>query len=374
MIRNVLALGALAAVVSGCGYHDCDEPGAICTVAGTGRGGLGLDGMVATEADLYWPSDLTVGPDGNPWILDWNNHRIVTVDLSAEEPTLDVITGNAMVGDGPFDVPLEDALWNHPTNILFEDGGTFLFAAWHNSRVIRIDPVGGTIEHIAGNGQRTFNGDGGPALLAAFDLPVGLAYGEDGRLYVADQANQRVRCIEVDQTIGTVVGNGNPTYAGDGGAALEASLQSQVSQNADPGGRIAIDGTTMYIADTLNNRIRIVDMVTWTIDTYAGDGSEGGPETGDALTSGLYWPRDVEIGPDGSVYVADSENHCVRRIFDGEIETVAGICGVPDVGKDNRLATDSNLVRPLGIDVGPDGALWIADSWTHRIRRVAPLE
>ena len=131
---------------------------------------------------------------------------------------------------------------------------------------------------------------------------------------------------------------------------------------------------TRYIADTLNNRIRVVDMVTWTIDTLAGDGSEGGPETGDALTSGLYWPRDIAVGPDGSVYVADSENHCVRRIFDGEIETVAGICGEPGMGKDNRLGTDSNLVRPLGLDVGPDGAVWIADSWTHRIRRVAPLE
>lgn len=361
----------LAMFLIGCGA-DCDAAGTICTVVGTGVGGLGAEGAPADETNLYWPSDLTIGPDGAAWILDWNNHRIVRVDVGAEEPLLEAISGGGMVGDGPFDVPVQDALWNHPTNLIFEPDGSFLFAAWHNSRVMRIDVAADTITHIAGNGARMFAGDGGPALDAAFDLPVAIARGTDGRLYIADQANQRIRCMDADGTVQTVVGTGERGFSGDGGPALSASLQAQVSQNADPGGRIAIDGTRMYVADTLNNRVRVVDMATWTIDTLAGDGSEGGPETGDALTSGLFWPRDVAVGPDGAVFVADTENHCVRRVQDGAIETVAGVCGEEGFNGDHKAADRALLARPLGIEVDPDGALWIADSWNHRVRRVAP--
>lgn len=359
----------IIAILFGCAA-DCDSPGTICTIVGTGTAGLGLEGTPADEANLYWPSDLTIGPDGAAWILDWNNHRIVRVD--PDEGVLHVVSGNAMVGDGPYDGHVADALWNHPTNLFFDTEHSFVMAAWHNSRIVRLDLEADTIEILAGNGARDYYGDGGSALDAAFDLPAGVAPGSDGRLYVADQANQRVRCIDGDGVIQTVVGSGDVGFAGDGGPALAASLSAEVSQNADPGGRVAIDGETMYIADTLNNRVRVVDMASWTIDTLAGDGSNGGPETGDARTSGLFFPRDVAVGPDGAVYIADSENHCVRRVQDGAITTVAGVCGEEGFRGDGRAAERSLLARPLGIAVGDDGALWIADSWNHRIRRVAP--
>jgi hypothetical protein len=371
--RILLALPVV--LVAACDpERNCDEPGVICTIVGNGETGLANEGDAAMDARLYWPSDVTIGPDGNPWVLDWNNHRIITFQPDADgESHLVRITGNALVGDGPFDVPATDAYWNHPTNLVFKPDGTFVFAAWHNSRVIGVDPVANTLDMLAGNGGRAFSGDGGPATEAGFDLPVAVQYDDDGKLYVADQANWRIRCIDVDGTITTVVGNGEQAFGGDGGPALEASLNNERSQNAEPAGRIAIANGMMYIADTSNERIRVVDMTTWTIDTFAGTGEMGtGADGDDALSTGFHAPRDVAVGPDGAVYVADTDNSCVKKIADGEVTVVAGTCGEEGFDGDGHEATTALLDHPLGLDVTADGAVWIADTYNQRIRRITP--
>lgn len=363
----------LVLLLLGCNPDRCDEPGAICTVMGTDAAGQARDGTCADQSPLYWPSDVTIAPNGEPWVLDWNNHRILALPEGDECTVVDVVSGTTLTGDGPIGGPASTARWNHPTNLVLRPDGTLVFAAWHQSRVVGIDPEADTTWLVAGNGERAFTGDGGPAVDAAFDLPVGIAYGDDGRLYVADQANQRVRCVDEDGTVATVIGDGEPTYDGDGGHALDASLHSDTSQNAEPGGRITIDGQVMYIADTLNMRVRVVDMDTWTIDTFAGDG-EPWNESDDPLEASLFWPRDVAVGPDGAVYIADSEHHCVRVVRDGTIGTAAGVCGEQGFDGDEGPGTEALLSRPYGIDVGPDGALWIADTFNHRLRRVAPWE
>ena len=371
---------AVAALVllSACKQDHCADPGAICTYMGTGLAALSSPGMCREDAVLYWPSDLTIGPDGQPYVLDWNNHRIITVvpGSGGDCDTVQPVTGNAIVGDGPAG-PAMDASWNHPTNIAFlpNDDTKFVFAAWHDSRVVEVDLAADTVAYVAGTGSRDFFGDGGPALSAKFDLPSSVQWGDDDTLYISDQANQRVRHVKADGNIETVVGDGTPGFLGDGGPALQAELQNEISQSADPAGRIAIDGTTMYIADTSNERVRVVDMTTWTIDTFAGSGEQGyGGDGGDALAAKLNAPRDVEVASNGDVYIADTGNSCVRVVHaaDHTIDTVAGTCGKKDFAGDNGPAVDSELNLPLGIELGPDGTLYIADSFNQRIRVVTP--
>lgn len=356
----------LLLLLLGCGTP-CDEPGTICTVAGTRIGGLGSDGGLALEEPLYWPADVTVAPDGQPWIVDWNNHRILRMEGLPGDFVVREVTGHGLTGDGPVDGPLKTARWNHPSDLVFREDGVAIMSGWHTGRVLGLDLANDRIEHIAGTGARAYAGDGGPAVEADFDLPSSADFGPDGLLYISDQANQRIRCIDETGTIVAVVGNGERGYSGDGGPALEARIRSEVSQNADPGGKIAIHEHRMYIADTLNNAIRVVDMDAWTIETLVGPGTVGP----DGLA--LFWPRDVEVGPDGRVYIADTQNNCIRRLVDDQLETVAGVCGEIGFDGEGGPATEALLDRPLGIDVGPDGSLWIADSWNHVVRRVAPL-
>lgn len=358
-----------------CADH-CDEPGVICSVMGTGEAGLALAGNPVADEPLYWPSDVTIGPDGNPWLPDWNNHRLITLPEQDGVRVVRVVTGNVMVGDGPIGgtTPASEALWNHPTGIAFAADGTFVFAAWHNSRVIGVDPVADTTWLVAGTGARDFGGDGEEATLAKFDLPASVAFDGDGSLYVTDQANQRIRRV-TDGVIDTVVGCGEASYCGDGGDPLEACLANERSQDAKPAGRIALDAEgRLLIADTNNDRIRIVDFDAGTIETLAGTGNKQiGDEGGDALAVGFDHPRDVAVGPDGTVYVADTDHHCIRAIADGKVTTAAGQCGESGYEGDGRPAAKSLLNEPFGIDVGADGALWIVDTYNHRLRRVNPI-
>lgn len=370
----------LLSLLFACG-DDCG-PGDICTVAGIGEQGLGASGTPAREAHMYWPSDVELSPAGTPYVTDWNNHRIIKLEgVESGKPvdpdglTLRVVSGGGMVGDGPWDAPASTALWNHPTNITFEEEGRFLFAAWHNSRIIRIDENEDWVELVGGNGSRSFEGDGGPAVDAGFDLPVSVQYGPDGTLYFADQANQRIRAIGADGIVHTVVGTGEPRFDGDGGPAILACIQAERSQDAQPGGRIRIADNQMYIADTANFRIRVVDLDTWIIDSIAGNGEFNIPDEGLApMDTPILNPRDVAVGPDGVVYYVDSAFHCVRAIDGDETWTVAGVCGEEGYDGDGKPANEALLNMPYGIDVADDGTLWIADTYNSVIRIVRPEE
>ena len=363
----VLSLWAVA-----CG-DPCEESGTICTVMGNGVAGVAAEGAKADESSLYWPADVTLDPQGTPYVVDWNNHRLLALPQDDEGAlTVHRITGNSMIGDGPWNAPASTAFWNHPTNIAFDTDGTFVFAGWHNSRVLRVDPVADYVTLEGGNGSRSFVGDGGLAVDAGFDLPSSVAFAEDGTLYVSDQANQRIRAIDTDGFIQTVVGTGDEAFAGDGGPAIDACLHSETSQNAEPAGRIVISGSTMYIADTSNQRIRTVDMDSWIIDTFVGGGT-GIPVEGEGLLeTSILNPRDVAVAPNGDVYFADSDHGCIRVVRGDSVETVAGVCGELGYDGDGGPASEAILNRPYGIDMAPDGALWIADTYNHAIRRVTP--
>ncbi|RKG82245.1 hypothetical protein D7W79_03040 [Corallococcus exercitus] len=209
----------------------------------------------------------------------------------------------------------------------------------------------------------TFSGDHGPAKQARLAAPRGVAVAADGTVYIADTGNHRIRQVKPNGVISTVAGNGVKGAAGDGGRALVASLDSPEAVAVGPEG-------TLYIADTGSHRVRRVTP-DGLISTVAGtglaaDGGDGGPAT----LANLNAPAGVAVGPDGSVYLADTDNHRIRRVTpDGLISTVAGT-GVRGDAGEGGLAVAASLDRPRALVVGPEGSLSFVDSGNRRLRRV----
>ena len=341
--------------------------GEICTTAGSGLPGLGGDGLAATDTHLYLPQDLTFGPDGDAYVLDWNNHKIRAL---RPDGTMEVVAGSGLLGDGP-EGPALAAAFNHPTNITFAADGTMTIAAWHNSRIVSIDLSTGLLSYVCGDGTRSFAGDGGPCLVAKLDLPSSVAYDSAGRLYISDMANQRIRRV-TEGIIETWGFDGAAGYGGDGGPVAAAEMHATKGQAAYPANRLVILDGTLYLADTENHRIRAVDLDTDIIDCIGGNGIAGySGDGGPALEASFRAPRDLAMGWDGALYVADTDNHCVRRIAsDGTVDTVAGQCGEFGYEGDSGSAVDALLYSPYGVEVDPDGNLWIADTWNQVIRKV----
>lgn len=228
----------------------------------------------------------------------------------------------------------------------------------------RADGFGAIIPTTAGNGVIGFAGDGGPATAASFSNPVSVAIGPDGSQYIADQYNHRIRKITPDGTITTVAGNGVAGFAGDGGPAREASLNQPVSVALGPEG-------SLYLSDFKNNRIRRVSP-DGTITTVAGNGTYSSilGDGEQATAASLGFPMGIAVGPDGTLYIADTSNNRVRRVgLDGIITTVAGN-GRTGFWNDGGPAKSSSLDSPYALAVGSDGSLYIADLVNQRIRRV----
>jgi DNA-binding beta-propeller fold protein YncE len=358
--------------------------GTICTVAGTGVAGDGEDGRLPLKTMLYDPTDIAFAPDGALVIVDWNNHRIRSVQ---KDGTLKIVAGVGELTPALGTDQVTDRL-NHPTDVTFDPQGRMVIAAWHNSRIKRLNPATGLLEDIAGTGARSYGGDNGPALMAILNLPASVLYDPAGNLLVSDQANQRIRMIEpTAMTITTIAGTGDKGYAGDGGPALQAKFSLPIGQRGHPAAHITRSPAgDLYLADTDNNRIRRIDP-TGMVSTVAGTGEPGSLNVeGPAIAAQLEKPVDVALAPDGALYIADTENHCVRVVRDGMISTVAGTCTrvcpsdlnhpcrCPSADAaclgDGGPARAAHLKRPTGIALDADGNLYIADMLNHRVRVV----
>jgi hypothetical protein len=404
MKLHAFTLLALAA----CGGTDepCspDAPDTICTIVGTGESGFGGDLGPALEAKIYAVQDSTISPDGELWLLDFNNYRVRAVDSAG---IIRTTVGNGLLGESPAvgeeRTPAATAFFNHTTSLEFHDGYLYL-AAWHNSRVKRVRLSDMSLENFAGLGTRVlYAGDDGPAAMANLDLPSSVTVGPAGELFVMDQANQVIRSIGTDGMIHRIAGkcvvedapmscatpvacpNSNkttcgdpaiqcflactPGYYGDTGSALDARIAQPFGQAADPAGRIAfMPNGDLVFADTDNNRIRVVS--NGTITTLVGTGVAGySGEDGPAVDAQIDHPVDVAVSPEGEVYFTDVKNNCIRKVAGGIVSRVAGLCG-PELGGfagDGGSPLDAKLNRPYGIDI-VGTKLYISDSYNHRIR------
>ena len=382
-VRLAMVVGASAAVAA-CGKtpptvdDDLYEAypglpyGIMITLAGTGDPGRSAAGSGPLDTNLYFPQDMAVGPGGRTYILDWNNNRVVVIDNGIVR----TLIGNGEPGNARAGPALETGV-DHPTHISFDLQGRLILSAWQNSTILRYDATSGRVEPIAGRGDRGFGGDGGLALEASLNLPSSTVFDPAGRMYISDQGNLRIRMVDLDGVISTIAGTGREGFSGDGGPAHLADLYAPTGDAAQPGGRIAMDGRgNLYIADTFNNRIRMVD-ATGRISTVAGGGSIGptaGTYSGDggpAIQASLSRPSDVAVDTEGNLYIADTGNHCIRKVdTEGVINTLAGRCGEPGFKGDSDHPRWGKLRSPFGVALDQEENLYIADTFNHRIRVV----
>jgi DNA-binding beta-propeller fold protein YncE len=371
-------------------------PGVICGWAGTGQAGFNGEGLQRTASTLYFPMDIVFSPYGQPVLSDWNNHKLRLVE---DDGTLTTIMGTDFVGDGDADrldttvagAPGTEVALNHPTQQRYLSDGTLLSASWHTHKLRTWDPQTGMV-HVLAGATPAFAGDNHDSLgIARFDQPVSVELDADENVWVVDMRNERVRMIDMaQQTILTTVGDGEKGYCGDGGPAREACLSFPRSENPEPGGALAFspDGRLLYVADTENHVIRVVDLQARTIELYAGSPQAPGDADGDRLGALFHSPRDLEMAPDGTLYVADSDNHKIRALDTrtGLVSTFAGtgqptcegdgpllvprVCDAQASSGDGGDALSAALYRPFGVALDLDGNLVVADTFNHRLRLV----
>jgi DNA-binding beta-propeller fold protein YncE len=266
-------------------------------------------------------------------------------------------------GDGGIAV---HAQLNFPTAVAVDREGNVYIADTMNHRVRVVDAVTGVIATLAGTGQARFSGDGGPANQAALNEPAALVVDDEGRLYIADQSNQRVRMVDLKTgVIQTIAGTGVATYDGDGKRAVESAL-------AGPSG-LALVADRLYIADTFNGRIRCVELLSGLMTTVAGDGGAYRCESpSDAPSASLSRPTGIAFDHEGRLFLTDSDNHVIRQ---WDWESGAAFCvagrGVACYSGDGGVAREAGLCYPFGIVADRDGTLLVADTFNHRIRVLA---
>lgn len=346
----------------------------IGTISGTGAAGFSGDQGLAPAAELNRPEGVlyyTSACGDQLLIADTGNNRVRDIAFGSCGGPLDVITtiaGNgspSWSGDGGQATAAE---FGKPYAVAYDGAGNE-YVADNQNNVVRKITATGVVSTVAGEATQPpgFSGDGGLATSAQLNEPRGLVVNSAGDIFFVDAANQRVREIDhTSQIITTIAGNGTAGFSGDGGPAISASLNWP--------DELAIDGSgNLYIADSLNNRIRKFT-AGGTITTYAGDGTKGfSGDTGPATQARLNAPIGLAFDSAGNLYFTDGNNNRVRRVdhATGLITTVAGT-GFAGLSGDGHLATQAELDSPTGLVFDRAGNLDVSDPGNGRIRQVTP--
>lgn len=338
----------------------------IYTLAGNGTAGYSGDGGPSTAAQVNNPMGVATDAAGNVYIADYDNNRIRKVSTSG------VVTTVAGTGFGGYfaghDGGPATAAWiKWPYDIAVDAAGNIYFSDFGNNIIRKIDGSGiiTTIGGIPGS-IPSYGGDGGPATAANFGNVSGIAVDLSGNVLVADEVNHRIRKINVSTGIvTTIAGIGLATFSGDGGPATDARLNGPTGVGVDGAGNI-------YIADNANNRVRKVN-TSGIITTFAGVGTPYGytGDGGPATIARFSYPKAIRVDNPGNVYICDWNNNCVRKInTSGVITTVTGT-GVAGFSGDGGAPGLAKLDHPMGVAVrSTDGDIFISDRGNNRIRHI----
>lgn len=334
----------------------------ISTIAGNGTSGYGGDSGAATSAKLNNPHGVAVDSSGNVYIADSNNNRIRKIDTNGKIST---IAGDGNWGSGGDGGAATSAQLNNPSGVAVDSSGNVYIADTNNSKIRKVG-TDGRICTIAGIESWGYTGDGGPATSAQLSYPRSVVVDSHGNVFIAEASNSVIRKIDTNGIISTVAGTGTSGYGGDGGAATEAKLDYPYG--------VAVDGSgNVYIAEGNNRRIRKVDTNGF-INTIAGTGVAGySGDGGPAASAQVNSPVGIAADYAGNVYITDIGTSTIRRIYtDGTIRTIAGT-GTYVYGGDNwneGAATSVQLKRPYGVAIDNNGYLYIADTENHKIRKM----
>ena len=341
-----------------------DESPIIYTYAGTGEGGYTGDGGPASDALMREPFMCAFDDAGNLFVCEATNHIVRRVDAQTGVITTIAGTGEpGYTGDGG---PATEATMYEPYSLAIDSDGSVYIVDRLNAVVRRVD-ANGIITTVAGTGEPGYSGDGGPGIEAQMREPNDCFLDGKGGLLIADIQDQRIRRLDIATgVITTFAGNGEKTRAGDGLPATDAGILGARA--------VCMDGAgNTYIAEREGNGVRVVTP-DGILSTVAGANAELGytGDVGPALDSTWAGPKGIRCDAGGNIIVTDTENHAIRRI-DAVTRIVTTIAGGQLGGHgDDGPATDAGMDRPHGCEVGPDGSIYVADSNNHRVRVFRP--
>ena len=304
---------------------------------------------ITPDTGIDQPFGLGIGPDGALYFCDVGNHKIDRLDLKSRKVSVVAGTGEkGYSGDGG---PAVRAQMDEPYEIAFDRAGNLFFCDRTNHVVRRIDRKTQVISTVAGTGKEGFSGDGGPGAQAQFRQPHSIVFAPDGRLLICDILNFRIRAYDPRlDLVTTWAGTGQRGPAGEEAPLTGTPLDGPRALAIDPSGNF-------YLALREGNAIYRLDVKGGKMYRFAGTGEKGFTgDGGEARLAKLSGPKGVASAPDGSLYIADTENHAIRKVdTKGVITTVLGD------GKRGVLA------RPHGVHVDRAGVLYIADTENHRV-------
>ena len=259
-----------------------------------------------------------------------------------------------------------EARLNAPMGIAVDKRGNLYFSDTANHRIRRVSARTGEIKTVAGTGEKGFANDGGNAEMAALNAPTGLAFDSLGNLFIADTGNHRIRMLTPNGYLYTVAGNGGKGYNGDGMRPVSAQLNTPTGVAVSPRGEL-------YISDTGNHRVRKIERQSGSLVTVAGTGEKGNDgDLGLAENAKLNKPSAIIFDQRGNLFIADTGNHQVRWVEPRKtlIFTIAGTGKRGFSGEGDRRCIDSMLNNPTGLAIDKAGRLYISDTDNQRIRRL----
>jgi DNA-binding beta-propeller fold protein YncE len=346
-----------------CLPHSVRSADKVITLAGTGKAVYSGDGGEAVQAGVGGPFGISLGPDGALYVCEISNHVIRRID--EKTGTISTVAGSGKKGYAGDGGPATKAMLNEPYEVRFDSAANMFFVEMKNHLVRRVDLKTGVISTVAGNGTLGFSGDGGPATKAQLSSPHSITLDNAGNVYICDIGNHRVR--KVDSKTGLIT-----TFAGTGEKKPTPDGASLSGTPLNGPRALDFDGKhSLYLALREGNAVYRIDLKSKTLHHLAGTGKKGyAGDGGNAKQALLSGPKGIALGPNGDIYLADTESHTIRviRKKSGTIHTIVGDGSLGDGPAGNALKC--RLARPHGVYIDTAGNVYIGDSSNHRVRKL----